>query len=90
MPNCRTGTDLEKSPHFYISRRNTRQSDPITTHPFSMCCYKISVSCISSANIKKEVFLKSVPMRQLGIYPISAVLLLFTLYILHILNILML
>ena len=32
MPNFRTGTDLEKSPLFYISRRNTRQRDKITTH----------------------------------------------------------
>ena len=54
MPNCCTGTDFEKSPLFYISRRNTRQRDSKSTLTISMC-YRISLSCISSANVKKEV-----------------------------------
>ena len=45
MPDCRTGTDFEKSPHVYVSRRNTEQRDPITTRTNRKCC----------ANVKKEV-----------------------------------
>ena len=58
MPNCRTGTDFEKAPHFNVSRRNTQQRDPITTRA-SMTCYRISLSCISSANVKKLVTIQN-------------------------------
>ena len=59
MPNCRTGTYFEKSSLFYVSRRNTRQRHPIDntddTSYYSTCCYRIPLSCISSANVIKEV-----------------------------------
>ena len=55
LAKCRrTETDFEKSPHFYVSRRNTRQRDPITTRANRTCCYRISLSYISSANLKKR------------------------------------
>ena len=71
MQNCRRVTDFEKSPLFYISRRNAVQREPITTRPISVC-YQISLSCSSSAHVKKRGdFSKSVPVWQLGIFPNS-------------------
>ena len=48
---------------------DSRQRDPITTRASRTCCYRISLLCISSANVKIDDFSKSVPLRQLGIYP---------------------
>ena len=53
MPNCCTGTDFEKSPIFYVSRRN-----------ISIFCG--SLSCISSAKIKKRRLFKICSCRPTG------------------------
>ena len=65
---------FRKATSFNVSRRNTRQRDAITTRANRTYRYRISLSCISSANIKRGDFSKSVPVChpvcQLGIYPI--------------------
>ena len=68
VPYCRTVTDFEKSPYFYVSSRNTRQRDPITTRPTSTCCGSLS-RVILLLTQKRGDFSKSVTVWQLGIYP---------------------
>ena len=49
-----TQEQILKTHFFCISRRNTRQKDPIQTHASRTCCYWISPLYSSSVNIKKR------------------------------------
>ena len=47
-----TGTDLEKSPNFYVSMRNTRQRDLITRPTSRVACVVIGSLCCAFLLLK--------------------------------------